>query len=58
LGLGHPVHEQNVVVNYVLGKFTAAEKPDIDAMLDRSTQAIADWIQGATAPELSNRYNG
>ncbi|MER2234098.1 MAG: aminoacyl-tRNA hydrolase, partial [Leuconostoc mesenteroides] len=56
--LGHPVHEQNVVVNYVLGKFTAAEKPDIDAMLDRSTQAIADWIQGATAPELSNRYNG
>ncbi len=57
-GLGHPVHEQNVVVNYVLGKFTAAEKPDIDAMLDRSTQAIADWIQGATAPELSNRYNG
>ncbi|GMA69535.1 peptidyl-tRNA hydrolase [Leuconostoc litchii] len=57
-GLGHPLHEQNTVINYVLGKFTTAEKPEVEQMLNRSTQAIEDWIQGATTPELSNKYNG
>lgn len=57
-GLGHPDHEQRVVINYVLGHFSKAETQVVDDMLDRSTQAISDWIAGAATTELSNKYNG
>ena len=57
-GLGHPDHEQRVVINYVLGHFSKVETQVVDDMLDRSTQAISDWIAGAATTELSNKYNG
>lgn len=57
-GLGHPEHEQQVVINYVLGKFTPAETPAVNQMLDRSLAAMTDWINGADVTQLSNQYNG
>ncbi|MCT4404214.1 aminoacyl-tRNA hydrolase [Leuconostoc falkenbergense] len=57
-GLGHPEHEKQVVINYVLGHFSKAESEIVETMLARSTQAISDWINGATIAELSNQYNG
>lgn len=57
-GLGHPDHDKQVVINYVLGQFTATESQDVEHMLDNSTKALVDWIQGATTAQLSNQYNG
>lgn len=57
-GLGHPDHDQQAVINYVLGKFTVAESQAVDRMLDNSTKAMAAWIQGADMAQLSNEYNG
>ncbi len=57
-GLGHPNHEQRAVIHYVLGKFSRAETDDVNHMLDRSTLAIEEWIQGNSVSELSNKYNG
>ena len=57
-GLGHPQHEQEAVINYVLGQFTRSEQPEIDQMLDRSTQAIDMWLSGAEVSQLSNQFNG
>ncbi len=57
-GLGHPEHDKQVVINYVLGKFTSAEQPEINQMLDRSVAAMSDWISGAAVTQLSNQYNG
>ncbi len=57
-GLGHPNHEQQAVIHYVLGKFSRAETDDVNHMLDRSTLAIEEWIQGNSVSELSNKYNG
>ncbi|WP_220740914.1 aminoacyl-tRNA hydrolase [Leuconostoc miyukkimchii] len=57
-GLGHPDHDQQAVIHYVLGKFSQAETQDVNSMLDRSTLAITDWIQGDNVETLSNKYNG
>ena len=57
-GLGHPQHEQEAVINYVLGQFIRSEQPEIDQMLDRSTQAIDMWLSGAEVSQLSNQFNG
>lgn len=57
-GLGHPERDPQAVINYVLGKFTPAEMPAVDQMLDRSVAAMTDWIKGADVMQLSNRYNG
>ncbi|MDF7637502.1 aminoacyl-tRNA hydrolase [Leuconostocaceae bacterium ESL0958] len=58
LGIGHPDHEQQAVIDYVLGRFS---KSDLDYWakgFDRIDQALLDWIKGADAASLSNRYNG
>ncbi|MBU7537268.1 aminoacyl-tRNA hydrolase [Leuconostoc lactis] len=57
-GLGHPERDKQVVINYVLGKFTPTEMPAVEQMLDRSVAAMTDWIKGADVAQLSNQYNG
>lgn len=57
-GLGHPQHTQEAVIKYVLGKFKAEDMTTVNDLLDRSSQAIDDWIAGASVSDLSNRYNG
>ncbi|MDF7627320.1 aminoacyl-tRNA hydrolase [Lactobacillaceae bacterium L1_55_11] len=57
-GVGHPQHEKQAVINYVLGKFSPAEMKLVDDMLTRSDEAIDAWIAGADVADLSNRYNG
>lgn len=57
-GLGHPQHEKQAVINYVLGKFTTSEQTQVNDMLDKSNEALTYWIKGSEANELSNKFNG
>ncbi|GAO99368.1 aminoacyl-tRNA hydrolase [Fructobacillus ficulneus] len=57
-GIGHPDHDHQSVVNYVLGKFSKEDLAFWDDAFDKVDQAMVDWIGGATPAELSNQYNG
>jgi len=55
LGIGQPTATADQV-NFVLGCFDQAEKADVTAMIDKSVQCIASWLEGGQA--VACRYNG
>ncbi|USS91686.1 aminoacyl-tRNA hydrolase [Fructobacillus americanaquae] len=57
-GIGHPDHDHQSVVNYVLGKFSKDDLATWDDTFKKVDQALVDWVHGANAAELSNQYNG
>ncbi|CAK8054593.1 aminoacyl-tRNA hydrolase [Eupransor demetentiae] len=57
-GVGHPEHERQAVIDYVLGKFSKADMEILNPILDRTVDALDDWVAGASAGDLSNKYNG
>lgn len=57
-GVGHPNHEKQAVINYVLGQFSQQEQITVNEMFDRSTSAMESWLHGANIETLSNQFNG
>lgn len=57
-GISHPDHTHQAVINYVLGKFSKEDLALWDETFKKTDQALLDWIKGADAAALSNRYNG
>lgn len=57
-GIGHPDHDHQSVVNYVLGKFSKEDLAVWDQTFTKVDQALVDWVKGADAAKLSNQYNG
>ena len=55
VGIDHPQH--GTVVSHVLGKFTPAERSDLDVAIQRAEDALADWVKGASFATLMNNYN-
>jgi peptidyl-tRNA hydrolase, PTH1 family len=55
LGVGQPQcpGEQ---IDFVLGKFTSEEQPDVQKMLDKSADCVTSWI--THGQEIACRYNG
>lgn len=56
-GIAHPKHEQQAVVNFVLGKFSADEQPVIMQGIDQSIEIIKALAQGDDMPTLMNKFN-
>ncbi len=50
-------HEQQAVVNFVLGKFSADEQPVIMQGIDQSIEIIKALAQGDDMPTLMNKFN-
>ncbi|MTV83312.1 aminoacyl-tRNA hydrolase [Secundilactobacillus folii] len=55
VGIQHP--QQSTVVNYVLGRFTAEQRPVFNQAADHAVDALFDWVAGEDIPDLMNRYN-
>ncbi|CAI2631744.1 MAG: aminoacyl-tRNA hydrolase [Apilactobacillus sp.] len=55
VGTDHPTNES--VVNYVLGQFTKDQRIDLDPALDRTVDAIEEFIDGVDFNKLENKYN-
>ncbi len=52
-GIGRPEHN---TINWVLGKFTAEEKPYIDAMVVKAADAVEAWVKYGIEKAMSE-YN-
>ncbi|MBS9338982.1 aminoacyl-tRNA hydrolase [Fructobacillus sp. M2-14] len=57
-GIAHPEHTHEAVIKYVLGKFSKDDLKVWDDVFKKTDDALMDWIKGADAATLSNRYNG
>ncbi|MCA9174229.1 MAG: aminoacyl-tRNA hydrolase [Planctomycetales bacterium] len=55
IGVG-PVPDRWDVADFVLGKFTAEQRVEVDAAVKRAAQAVADWVKHDLA-YVMNRYN-
>ncbi|UQS85007.1 aminoacyl-tRNA hydrolase [Apilactobacillus apisilvae] len=55
VGTGHPQRES--VVDYVLGQFTAEQKPDFARACDNSVSALEDFVNNEEFSRLENKYN-
>lgn len=56
VGIQHPA-KNNTVVNYVLGRFSKDQLPEFKMASDHAVNALEDWVDGTSIPELENRYN-
>ncbi len=54
IGIGEPIGAQ---VDYVLSEFTDAEKPEIEASIQRATEAIETFVSDGILTAM-NRFNG
>jgi PTH1 family peptidyl-tRNA hydrolase len=57
VGIGRKAEGQREITDYVLGRFEPAEKPLLDAILDRACDQIECWLE-AGIKEAMNRFNG
>lgn len=55
LGIGRPINGMKVA-DYVLSDFSKEETPDIQIMIDKSTEACVKWLQTPFL-EVMNTYN-
>ncbi|MBM4004762.1 MAG: aminoacyl-tRNA hydrolase [Planctomycetes bacterium] len=55
LGIGPSQPQQ--AVDYVLGRFTADERPRMEKMVSRAADAVGDWVKFGIE-KCMNRYNG
>ena len=56
LGVGRPAPGRSVV-NHVLANFEKEEQEEILASVDKSVEALRDWIKGDNFIQTMNRYN-
>ncbi|WP_412988802.1 aminoacyl-tRNA hydrolase [Pediococcus siamensis] len=55
VGTDHP--QKTTVVNYVLSKFTPAQKPLFEESVTQSLNGLEDWVNGMSIADLMNKYN-
>jgi aminoacyl-tRNA hydrolase len=56
IGVGRPAPGRSVV-NHVLANFEKEEQEEILASVDKSVEALRDWIKGDNFIQTMNRYN-
>ena len=56
IGIGHPAHEANEVIDYVLEKFSADEKKLLDETIDKTCKAIIDIVDNGIDHAM-NEFN-
>ena len=57
IGIGRP-QPNTTVIHHVLGDFSQEERIQIDLSLERTTDAIYDYLQGMQFSQLMQKYNG
>jgi PTH1 family peptidyl-tRNA hydrolase len=57
LGVGHPLHENQEVVNWVLGKFSTAEEQLLGPAVNQAVDALETWVREGLVKAM-NSYNG
>ena len=56
VGVGHPAHENQEVVNWVLGKFSPAEEELMQTAVSQAADALELWVKEGIVPAM-NSYN-
>lgn len=56
VGVGHPIHENQEVINWVLGRFSPAEEELIAAAVNKAADALEVWAQTGIVQAM-NAYN-
>lgn len=56
VGIGKPPASWDIA-DYVLSKFSAKEKPEMDVTVRQAADAVADWVESGV-DYCMNRYNG
>ena len=56
IGVGRPAPGRSVV-NHVLANFEKEEQEEILASVDKSVEALRDWIKGDNFIQTMNRFN-
>ncbi len=56
IGVGRPAPGRSVL-NHVLANFEKEEQEEILASVDKSVEALRDWIKGDNFIQTMNRYN-
>jgi PTH1 family peptidyl-tRNA hydrolase len=57
LGIGHPSHQKDEVIDYVLENFTKEEKQELNTSIDKACEAVIDIIENGVEYAM-NKYNG
>ncbi|ANZ57328.1 aminoacyl-tRNA hydrolase [Fructilactobacillus lindneri] len=55
IGTDHPKHDS--VVNYVLSKFSLEQQGPLAEALDKTVNALDEWVAGTDSQKLENEYN-
>lgn len=56
-GISHPKYESQAVIDFVLGKFTKDEMPEVMLGIDRTIEIIEGFGTGEKVQMLMNRFN-
>jgi PTH1 family peptidyl-tRNA hydrolase len=57
IGIGRRRDEDREIADYVLGRFTAAERPVVQEVVDRACQQIECWLMDGIQAAM-NKFNG
>jgi len=57
IGIGRRRDEDREIADYVLGRFTAAERPVVQEVVDRACQQIECWLTDGIQAAM-NKFNG
>ncbi|QBO35873.1 aminoacyl-tRNA hydrolase [Periweissella cryptocerci] len=56
-GIDHPAHNQNAVVDYVLGKFSKDQQKPLNDGVILAMQMIEDWVENDDFQATMNKFN-
>jgi len=56
IGIGHPIHDQQIVVDHVLHKFQGDDKDSIEKAVDSTAKAIDTWLT-EDIESVMNKFN-
>jgi len=56
IGIGHPLHQKEVVIDHVLTKFSGDEKKFIEPAIDNAAQAVEAWLT-EDIESVMNKFN-
>jgi PTH1 family peptidyl-tRNA hydrolase len=57
IGIGRRRDDDREIADYVLGRFTAAERPVVQEIVDRASQQVECWLKDGIQTAM-NRFNG
>ncbi|MDR0297541.1 MAG: aminoacyl-tRNA hydrolase [Streptococcaceae bacterium] len=58
IGIGRPAHENEKVVNHVLGKFDKVELDEARAGIQKAADALEYWVETGDFHKVQSKYNG